>query len=84
MILAEKQQKCQHYHEVKLKNKHEYFTGEEILTFDQRRVIEQAKFTYSPLGEGLEKQTKMIKNQGRKTNKSNWRSWKKIGWINVL
>ena len=50
MILAEKQQKCQHYHEVKLKNKHEYFTGEEILTSDQRRVIEQAKFLHCPLG----------------------------------
>ena len=30
-------------------DKCEYFTGEEILTFDQRRVIEQATFTYSPL-----------------------------------
>ena len=31
-------------------NKHEYLTGEEILPFDQSRIIQQAKFTYSPLG----------------------------------
>ena len=31
-------------------NKHEYLTGEEILPFDQRRVTEQTKLTYSPLG----------------------------------
>ena len=30
--------------------KYEYLTGEEILPSDQRRVIEQAKFTYFPLG----------------------------------
>ena len=33
-----------------------YLTGEEILTSDQRRVINHAKFTYSPLGKALEKQ----------------------------
>ena len=33
---------------------------------DQRTVIEQAKFTYSSLGKALEKQTKMIEDQGRK------------------
>ena len=36
-------------------DKYEYLTGEEILPLDQRRVIEQAKFTYSPLGKALEK-----------------------------
>ena len=29
--------------------KYDYLTGEEILPSDQRRVIEQAKFTYSSL-----------------------------------
>ena len=29
--------------------KYEYLIGEEILPSHQRRVIEQAKFTYSPL-----------------------------------
>ena len=47
MILTEKQQKYQHYHQ--------YLTGEEILASDQSRIIEQAKFTYSPLGKAFEK-----------------------------
>ena len=33
----------------------EYLTGKEILHPSQSRVIEQAKFTYSPLGKALEK-----------------------------
>ena len=41
-------------------DKYEYLTGEEILPSDQRRVIEQAKFTNSPLGKTLEKQIKAI------------------------
>ena len=28
-------------------DEYEYLTGEEILPFDQSRIIEQAKFTYS-------------------------------------
>ena len=38
-------------------NKYECLTGEEILPSNQRQIIEQAKFTYSPLGKTLEKQT---------------------------
>ena len=34
-------------------DKYEYLTGEEILPSDQRRVIEQAKFTYFPLGKSF-------------------------------
>ena len=30
--------------------KYEYLTGEEILQSNQKQIIEQAKFTYSPLG----------------------------------
>ena len=45
---------------------HEYLTYEEILPHDQRRVIEQAEFTYSPLGKAFEKQTKTIEEQGKK------------------
>ena len=37
---------------------YEYLTGKEILPPDQSRVIEQAKFTFSPLRKVLEKQTK--------------------------
>ena len=41
-------------------HKYEYLTGEEILPSDQNRTIEQAKFTYSPLGKTFEKQMKTI------------------------
>ena len=47
-------------------DKYEYLTGEEIFTLNQRRVIEQAKFAYSPLGKAFEKETKTIEEQGRK------------------
>ena len=52
--LTKKQQKYQHYHQ----QKYEYFTGEEILPSDKSRMVEQAKFIFSPLGKPLEKQTK--------------------------
>ena len=45
-------------------DKNEYLTGEEILPYDQSRIIEQVKFTYSPLGESFEKQIKTIEDQG--------------------
>ena len=44
-------------------DKYEYYTDEEMLLSDQRRVIEQAKFTYFPLGKALEKQIKKLKNK---------------------
>ena len=47
-------------------DKHGYLTGEEILLSNQRQIIEQAKFTYSPLGKAFEKQTKTIGSQGKK------------------
>ena len=37
-------------------DKYEYLSGEEILSSDQSRIIEQTKFTYSPLGRVFEKQ----------------------------
>ena len=46
--------------------KYEYLTGYEILPFDQRRVIEQAKYNYSPLQKALEKETKTFEHQGKK------------------
>ena len=39
-------------------DKYEYLTGEEILASDQKRRIEQSKFTYSPLGIALKKTEK--------------------------
>ena len=43
--------------------KYEYLTGEDILLSNQQQVIEQAKFTYSPLGKTFDKQIKTIKDQ---------------------
>ena len=43
--------------------KYEYLTGEEILPSNQKQIIEQAKFTYSPLGKVFEKQIKTIEDQ---------------------
>ena len=45
-------------------DKYDYLTGEGIPPFDQRRVIKQAKFTYSPLRKALVKQRKTIEDQG--------------------
>ena len=42
--------------------KNEYLTSEEILPFNQQQIIEQAKFTYSPLQKPFEKQTKTIED----------------------
>ena len=47
-------------------DKYEYLTGEEILPSNQQQIIEQAKFTYSPLGKAFEKQTKTVEDQGKK------------------
>ena len=47
-------------------DKYEYLTGEEILPSNQQQIIEQAKFTYSPLGKANEKQIKTIKDKGEK------------------
>ena len=47
-------------------DKNEYLTGEEILPSNQQQIIEQAKFTYSPLGKAFQKQTKTIEDQGEK------------------
>ena len=40
--------------------KDEYLTGEEILPSNQKQIIEEAKFTYSPLGKAFEKQIKTV------------------------
>ena len=46
-------------------HKYEYLTSEDILLSNQQQVIEQAKFTYSPLGKAFEKQIKTIEDQGK-------------------
>ena len=42
--------------------KYEYLTGEELFPSNQHQIIEQAKFTYSPLGKPFEKQIKTIED----------------------
>ena len=46
-------------------DKYEYLTGEEILTSNQRQIVEQTKIAYSRLGKGFEKE-KTIGYQGIK------------------
>ena len=38
-------------------DKYEYLASEEILPSNRKQIIEEAKFTYSPLRRALEKQT---------------------------
>ena len=47
-------------------DKYEYLTGEEILPSNQQQIIEQAKYTYPPLGKAFEKQIKTIEDHGKK------------------
>ena len=51
-------------------NKYEYLTGEETLPSNQKEMIEQDKFTNSPLGKAFQKQIKTIKDQGEKQIKA--------------
>ena len=51
-------------------HKYEYLTGKDILLSNQQQIIEQAKFTYSPLGKAFEKQIKTIEDQGEKQIKA--------------
>ena len=51
-------------------HKYQYRTGEEILPSNQQKIIQQAKFTYSPLGKALGNQIKTIKDQGEKQTKA--------------
>ena len=51
-------------------DKDEYLTCKDILPSNQQQIIEQAKFTYSPLGKAFEKQIKTIEDQGEKRIKA--------------
>ena len=44
-------------------HKYEYLTGEDILPSNKQQIIEQTKFTYSPLGKAFDKQIKTIEDQ---------------------
>ena len=59
------------YKQKDIKNVGEFIlTGGEILPSDSSRVMEQTKFTYSPLGEAIEKQIKTVENHGEKQIKA--------------
>ena len=51
-------------------DQYEYLTGEDILPSNQQQVIEQAKFTYSPLEKAFEKQIKKVEDQREKQIKA--------------
>ena len=69
MILKERLQKRSALSSGKI-DKYEYVTGEEVLRLKQQQIIEQAKFTYSPLGKAFEKQTKTMDDQVEKQIKA--------------
>ena len=47
-------------------DKYEYLTGEKIFLSNQQQIIEQAKFTYFPLGKAFGKQIKKFEDSGQK------------------
>ena len=54
-------------------DKYEYLTGEETLLSNQRQIMEQAKFRYSPSVKTFQKKKKkrkLIKEQGEKQKKA--------------
>ena len=44
-------------------DKYEFLIVREILPSDQSRIIEQAKFAYSPLGKAVEKQIQTMEDR---------------------
>ena len=73
-ILAKKQQKYQVISSSKI-DKYEYLTWKEILPSNQIQFIEQGKFSYSPLGKTLEKQTRAIEDAAKNETKAIEDSW---------
>ena len=47
-------------------HKYEYLTGEDIVPSNQQQIIEEAKFTYSPLGKAFDKEIRTTEDQGKK------------------
>ena len=50
-------------------DKYEYCTVEEILPSPQSQILEEAKFTHSPLGRAFKKQIKMTDDHSKKQRK---------------
>ena len=75
MVLKEKLQKYEPYHQAEI-DKYEYRTGEVLQVKKyclviKKILIEQAKFTYSPLGKVFEEERKTIKDQREKVTEEN-------------
>ena len=64
MILIEKLLKYKLYHLAQT-DKYKYLTDEEILPYNQKQIIKQAKFPYSPLEKAFAKQIKTIEDQSK-------------------
>ena len=64
IILIEKQQKDLLYYQENFINMSIF--GEDILPSNQQQIIDETKFTYSPLGKAFDKQIKTIEDQGKK------------------
>ena len=47
-------------------HEYKYLTSEDILPSNQQQVIQQVRFTYSPLGKAFKKQIKTIEDQSQK------------------
>ena len=67
MILIEKRLKYQPYHQVKFINMNILLVK---IYFHQQKIIEQARFTDSPLEKAFEKQVKTIEDQGEEQIKA--------------
>ena len=65
-------------------DKYEYLTGEEIWPSNQSRMLEQAKFTYSPLGKVFEKKFKTNEDQREKEIKATEEHGKQLAESNAL
>ena len=52
-------------------DKYEYLTDDEILSFNQGQIIEQAKFEYSPFGKAFGKETEKQVSAIKSLNLSN-------------
>ena len=63
--LSEKQQRFQHYHQVKLINRN-ILQVKKYYLWIKCRIIEQDKFLYSSLEKAFKKQMKTIEYQGKK------------------
>ena len=66
IIFTEKQQKYKHYHLEKLINRNILQLKKYHLLKERGREIEPGKFSYCPLKKDLEKQAKVIEDQGKK------------------